>query len=126
MKSENSGKVRSRAEILAEIASLPPSVQGTISSYANVRKNGTKAVYHILQYTHGGRHRSFAIPVGKVDEFKAAVAAGRKLKELVLELSHANAQEIASSRSPLRKSSRTSSSRAPRRSTRSWMPQRSR
>ena len=119
MKSENSGKVRSRAEILAEIASLPPSVQGTISSYANVRKNGTKAVYHILQYTHGGGHRSFAIPVGKVDEFKAAVAAGRKLKELVLELSHANAQEIASSRSPLRKSSRTSSSRAPRRSTRS-------
>ena len=45
-----SEKVRSRAEILAEIASLPPSVQGTISSYANVRKNGTKAVYHILQY----------------------------------------------------------------------------
>ena len=104
-----SEKVRSRAEILAEIASLPPSVQGTISSYANVRKNGTKAVYHILQYTHGGRHRSFAIPVGKVDEFKAAVAAGRKLKELVLE----------PSRSPLRKSSRPSSSRAPRRSTRS-------
>ena len=118
MQNKNSKKARSRAEILAEIASLPPSVQGTISSYANVRKNGTKVVYHNLQYTHGGRHRSFAIPVGKVDEFKAAVAAGKKLKELVLELSRANAEEIASSESPLKKSSRTSSSRAPRRSTR--------
>ena len=118
MQNKNSKKARSRAEILAEIASLPPSVQGTISSYTNVRKNGTKVVYHNLQYTHGGRHRSFAIPVGKVDEFKAAVAAGRKLKELVLELSHANAEEIASSETPLKKNSRTSSSRAPRRSTR--------
>ena len=38
-----------------------------------------------------------------MDEFKAAVAAGRKLRELVLELSHANAEEIASSGSPLKK-----------------------
>ena len=37
MKNKYLKKTRSRAEILAEIAALPPSVQGTISSYKNVR-----------------------------------------------------------------------------------------
>ena len=109
MKNKSSQKARSRAEILAEIAGLPPSVQGTISSYRNVRKNGTVATYHNLQYTHKGKNHSFAIPVDKVADFKAAIAAGRKLRDLVLELSLANAREIASSESPLKKSSRTSS-----------------
>ena len=45
----------------------------------------------------------------KVDEFKAAVAAGRKLKDLVFELSLVDANEIASSGSPLKKTSRSSS-----------------
>ena len=117
MKNKTSEKARSRAEILAEIANLPPSVQGTISSYKNVRKNGTTVVYHNLQYTRGGKHHSFAIPVDKVEDFKAAIAAGRKLKDLVLELSLASAKEIAASESPLKKNSRSSSSRAPRRST---------
>lgn len=109
MQNKSSKKARSRAEILAEIAALPPSVQGTISSYKNIRKNGSTVVYYNLQYTHKGRNHSFAIPVDKVAEFKAAVAAGKKLKELVFELSLANAHEISSSESPLKKSSRTSS-----------------
>jgi len=100
---------RSRAEILAEIASLPPSVQGTISSYKCPRKNGPPAVYYNLQYTHKGKNHSFAIPVDKVAEFKAAVASGKKLKELVLELSLADARSIASAASPLKKKSRRSS-----------------
>ena len=102
-------KARSSAQILAEIAALPPSVQGTISSYKNVRKNGTAAVYYNLQYTHKGKNHSFAIPLDKVEDFKAAVAAGRKLKDLVLELSLANARELASAETPLKKSSRDSS-----------------
>ena len=65
-------KSRSRAEILAEIAALPPSVQGTISSCRCPRKNGPPAVYHTLQYTRGGKNHSFSIPVDKVSEFKAA------------------------------------------------------
>ena len=109
MKNKTTKKARSRAEILAEIAALPPSVQGTISSYRNVRKNGTIATYHNLQYTRKGKHHSFAIPVDKVEDFKAAIAAGRKLRDLVLELSLANAKEIADSGSPLKKNSRTSS-----------------
>lgn len=109
MKKKPSEKSRPRAEILAEIAALPPSVQGTISSYRCPRKNGPPAVYHNLQYTRGGRNHSFSIPVDKVSEFKAAVAAGRKLRDLVFELSLADANEIASSESPLKKSSRSSS-----------------
>ena len=109
MQKKSSEKSRSRAEILAEIAALPPSVQGTISSYRCPRKNGPPAVYHNLQYTRGGRNHSFSIPVDKVSEFKAAVAAGRKLRDLVFELSLADANEIASSESPLKKNSRSSS-----------------
>ena len=110
MKKKPSEKSRSRAEILAEIAALPPSVQGTISSYRCPRKNGPPAVYHNLQYTRGGKNHSFSIPVDKVSEFKAAAAAaGRKLRDLVFELSLADANEIASSESPLKKKSRSSS-----------------
>ena len=76
MKNKTPEKARSRAEILAEIASLPPSVQGTISAYKNVRKNGTTATYYNLQYTHNGKNHSFAIPVDRVAEFRAAAAAG--------------------------------------------------
>jgi hypothetical protein len=109
MKNKSAKKTRSRAEILAEIAALPPSVQGTISAYRCPRKSGPPAVYYNLQYTRKGKNHSFSIPVDKVDEFKAAVAAGRKLKDLVFELSLVNANEIASSESALKKSSHTSS-----------------
>ena len=44
MSNKSSKKARSSAQILAEIAAMPPSVQGTISSYKNVRKNGTAVV----------------------------------------------------------------------------------
>ena len=57
MSNKSSKKARSSAQILAEIAALPPSVQGTISSYKNVRKNGAAAVYYNLQYTHKGKFR---------------------------------------------------------------------
>ena len=68
-----------------------------------MRKNGTAAVYYNLQYTHKGKNHSFAIPVDKVEDFKAAITAGRKLKDLVLELSLANARELASAETPLKK-----------------------
>ena len=109
MQNKISKKARSRAEILAEIAALPPSIQGTISSYRCPRKNGPPAVYHNFQYTLRGKNHSMTIPVGMVADFKAAVASGRKLRDLVLELSAADAQEIIASGSALKKSSRTSS-----------------
>lgn len=109
MKSKSSKKVRSRAEILAEIAALPPSIQGTISSYKCPRKNGPPAVYYNLQYTLNGKNHSRAIPVGMVDEFKNALASGKKLKDLVLELSDADTRLLVEQSSALKKSSRTSS-----------------
>ena len=109
MQNKSSKKARSRAEILAEIAALPPSVQGTISSYKNVRRNGTAAVYYNLQYTHKGKNHSFAIPTDKVADFKAAVASGKKLRDLVFELSAADARLLSGQSSALKKSSRTSS-----------------
>ncbi len=109
MKNKSSKKARSRAEILAEIAALPPSVQGTISSYKNVRKNGDAAVYYNLQYTHKGKNHSFAIPTDKVVDFKAAVASGKKLRDLVFELSAADTRLLSEQSSALKKNSRTSS-----------------
>ena len=109
MKNKSSKKVRSRAEILAEIAALPPSIQGTISSYKCPRKNGPPAVYYNLQYTLNGRNHSKAIPVGMVAEFKDALASGKKLKDLVLELSDADTRLLVEQSSALKKSSRTSS-----------------
>ena len=109
MQNKKSKQARSRAEILAEIAALPPSIQGTISPYKCPRKNGPPAVYHNFQYTLKGKNHSMTIPVGMVDDFKAALASGKKLKDLVLELSAADAREIIDSGSALKKSSRTSS-----------------
>ena len=109
MKNKSPKKARSRAEILAEIAALPPSVQGTISSYKNVRKNGAAAVYYNLQYTHKGKNHSFAIPTDKVADFKAAVAAGKRLRDLVFERSAADARLLSGQSSAQKKSSRTSS-----------------
>ena len=109
MQNKNSKKARSRAEILAEIAALPPSIQGTISSYRCPRKNGPPAVYHNFQYTLKGKNHSMTIPVGMVDDFKAAVASGKKLKDLVLELSATDAKALAEQASALKKNSHTSS-----------------
>lgn len=109
MKNNSSKKVRSRAEILAEIAALPPSIQGTISSYKCPRKNGPPAVYHNFQYTLNGKNHSKSIPVGMVAEFKKALASGKRLKDLVQELSKADTQLLIDQSSALKKNSRTSS-----------------
>ena len=109
MKNNSSKKVRSRAEILAEIAALPPSIQGPISSYKCPRKNGPPAVYHNFQYTLNGKNHSKSIPVGMVAEFKKALASGKRLKDLVQELSKADTQLLIDQSSALKKNSRTSS-----------------
>ena len=109
MKKKPLEKSRPRAEILAEIAALPPSVQGTISSYRCPRKNGPPAVYHNLQYTRGGKNHSFSIPVDKLPAFREAVKGGATAKRLLAELTKADAESILSSESPLKKNSRSSS-----------------
>ena len=109
MQKTPSAHARSRAEILAEIAALPPSVQGRISSYKNVRKNGTAVTYHNLQWWADGRNHALFIPADKVPQIKEAIKQGKKMQKLVRELSLADAQEIIAPGSALKKSSRTSS-----------------
>ncbi len=114
MKTTPPKKVRSRAEILASIANLPDSVQGTISSYEVQTSSGRRITYHKLQYWADGRNNAIHIPKEKLAEFEAAAANGARLRELIVELSEATAQEILSSAPALKKKSSRSRSRAPR------------
>ena len=109
MQKKSSRASRSRAEFLAEIAALPPSVQGRISSYKNIRKNGATVTYHNLQWWADGRSHALFIPADKVPQIKEAIRQGEKMQKLVHELTLADAQEIIASDSALKKSSRTSS-----------------
>ena len=56
-----------------------------------------------------GKNHSMTIPVGMVTEFRNAIASGKKLKDLVLELSAADTRLLVEQSSALKKSSRTSS-----------------
>ncbi len=119
MKESTRRSARSRAEILADIAGLPNAVRGKISSYKNVRKNGSVVVYHNLQCWANGRNHSLFIPEGRLDAVREALENGRRMNELVAELSRTDAETILSSDSPVKKSSRKSSSGDPRASTNS-------
>ena len=66
MQKKTSTSSRSRAEILAEIAALPPSVQGRISSYKNVRKNGTTVTVYAVSAAKFGKETFSANKTGNV------------------------------------------------------------
>ena len=119
MKSTNSLSRRSRSEILADLATLPPSIQGKISPFSVTTSSGNTITYHKLQYWANGKNHSIHIPNEKLAEFRAAVASGDRAWELLLELSRNDAEATKVEKSPLKKNSRISSCGAPRRSTRS-------
>lgn len=100
---------RTRAEILAELVSLPSAIQGKICEDRRVLASGTTAVYHNLQYWADGRNHTIRIPSGKLQEFRDAVKGGATAKKLLFELTRVDAEEIVSSDSPLKKNSRGSS-----------------
>ena len=112
MKTTQPSSGRTRAEILASIANLPDSVQGSISSYTVPTSSGRKITYHKLQYWANGRNHSVHIPSERLAEFKSAVENGGKLRGLLAELTEATVRDILSSAPPLKKSSRKSRSRA--------------
>ena len=112
MKTTQPSSGRTRAEILASIANLPDSVQGSISSYTVTTSSGKNITYHKLQYWADGRNHAVHIPKEKLPAFEAAVENGRRLRELLAELTEATAQDILSSEPPLKKSSPKSRSRA--------------
>ena len=112
MKTTQPSSGRTRAEILASIANLPDSVQGSISSYTVPTSSGRKITYHKLQYWANGRNHSVHIPSERLAEFQSAVENGGKLRGLLAELTEATVRDILSSAPPLKKSSRKSRSRA--------------
>ena len=112
MKKTPSSTGRTRAEILASIANLPDSVQGSISSYNVTTSSGKAITYHKLQYWADGRNHAVHIPKEKLPDFEAAAENGRRLRELLAELTEATARDILSSAPPLKKSSQRSRSRA--------------
>ena len=112
MKTEQPSYGRTRAEILASIANLPDSVQGSISSYTVTTSSGREITYHKLQYWADGKNHAIHIPKEKLAEFKAAVENGQRLRELLAELTEATAQNILSAAPTLKKNSRRSRSRA--------------
>ena len=112
MKKTQPSDGRTRAEILASIANLPDSVQGSISSYTVTTSSGKTITYHKLQYWADGRNHTIHIPKERLPDFEAAVENGRRLRELTAELTEATAREMLSSAPPLKKSSRRSRSRA--------------
>ena len=103
---------RTRAEILASIANLPDSVQGSISSYTVTTSSGKTITYHKLQYWADGRNHAIHIPKEKLPDFEAAVENGRRLRELIAELTEVTARDMLSPATPLKKSSPRSRSRA--------------
>ena len=114
MKTTPHSEGRTRAEILASIANLPDSVQGSISSYEVQTSSGRKITYHKLQYWAGGRNHSVHIPGERLADFKAAVESGGRLRELLAELTEVTVRDILSSATPLKKKSFRSPSGAHR------------
>lgn len=112
MKKTQPSDGRTRAEILASIANLPDSVQGSISCYTVTTSSGKTITYHKLQYWADGRNHTIHIPKERLPDFEAAVENGRRLRELTAELTEATARDMLSSAPPLKKSSRRSRSRA--------------
>ena len=114
MKTAPHSEGRTRAEILASIANLPDSVQGSISSYEVRTSSGRKITYHKLQYWAGGRNHSVHIPIERLAEFKAAVESGGRLRELLAELTEVTVRDILSSAPALKNKSPRSPSGAHR------------
>jgi len=114
MKDTPLSKARTRAEILASIANLPDSVQGSISSYEVQTSSGRKITYHKLQYWANGRNHAIHIPKEKLPDFESAVENGGRLRELLAELTEATARDILSSAPSLKKKSSRSPSGAHR------------
>jgi len=109
MKATSVRSPRTRAKIIAELASLPSAIQGKICEDRRTLANGTTAVYHNLQYWADGRNHTIRIPHEKLAEFTEAVEGGATAKKLLAELTKTDAETILSSESPLKKNSRSSS-----------------
>lgn len=111
--------IRSRAEILAEFENIPFPVQGKICVNRKPLANGGVGVYHNLQWWADGKNHTLHIPEDRLAEFEEAVKGGKRVRELVLELSaSATGALLSAEASTSKKKSTRSASRAARSSSR--------
>ena len=96
---------RRRAEILGELENIPFAVQGKICENRKKLADGTIAVYHNLQWWHDGKNHTVHIPEDRLAEFKEAVNGGRRVKELLMELSRCDAEAVLSTEATSKKKS---------------------
>ncbi len=59
MNTQATVELRSRNAILSELAKLPDSLQGSISSFTVTSSSGKKHVYNKLQYTDGDKKSAY-------------------------------------------------------------------
>ena len=85
---------RERAKILAEMENIPFAVQGKICENRKPLANGGVGVYHNLQWWADGKNHAVHIPEARLEEFKRAVEGGKRIRELVYELSEASTQAL--------------------------------
>ena len=110
---------RERARILAEIENIPFAVQGKICENRKPLANGRVGVYHNLQWWADGKNHAVHIPDDRLDDFKKAVEGGKRVRELVYELSAASTEALLSAEpSTAKKKSTRYASRAARNSRR--------
>lgn len=109
---------REKAKILAEIESIPFAVQGKICENRKPLANGGTGVYHNLQWWADGKNHAVHIPNDRLAEFEEAVKGGRRVRELVQELSETSTSALLSSEPTSKKKSTRSASRAARSSRR--------
>ena len=87
---------RSRAAILADIAKINETAEGTLTVKTRRLKSGETATYHQLQRwdRQAKRNRTLHIPEGKVAEVKAALGNRGRLSALHAELAGADVAAI--------------------------------
>ena len=73
MKTTSGKSPRTRAKIIAELASLPSAIQGKICEDRRKLADGTTAVYHNLQYWANGRNHTIRIPRDRLPAFREAM-----------------------------------------------------
>ena len=111
-------ETRRRAEILGELENIPFAIQGKICENRKNLADGKVAVYHNLQWWQDGKNHSIHIPENRLAEFEEAVRGGKRAKELLMELSRCDAQDVLSADSTSKKKSTRYASRAERNSKR--------
>ena len=109
---------RKRAEILAEVENIPFAVQGRICENRKKLANGGIAVYHNLQWWADGKNHAVHIPENRLAEFREAVTGGKRVKELIYELSASSTDSLLAEGPIAKKKSTKSASRAARNSKR--------